>query len=92
VYFLRGAGGDTVGALEVNADVRESMLQVADENQLRVAFGEESQLLESSLLLRGLFGGEGRFNLTGLFLIATLAAAVGEFVIASSGGQARKAG
>ncbi len=92
VYFLRGAGGDTVGALEVNADVRESMLQVADDNQLRVAFGEESQLLESSLLLRGLFGGEGRLNLTGLFLIATLAAAVGEFVIASSGGQARKAG
>lgn len=92
VYFLRGAAGDTVGALEVNADVRESQLRVADENQLRVAFGEESQILESSPLLRGLFGGEGRLRLTGLFLIATLVAVVGEFVVASSGGRTRTAG
>jgi hypothetical protein len=89
VYFLRSAAGDTVGALEVNADSRESRLQVADENQLRAAFGEESQILGSSQLYRGLFGGAGRMNLTGLFLVATVVAALGEFVVASSGSQTR---
>jgi hypothetical protein len=91
VYFLRGAGGDTVGALEVNADVRESRLQVSDEGQLRAAFGENVQVLESTLLLRRLFGGEGRINLAGLFLVLAFVAAASEFWVASSGGKTRTA-
>ena len=92
IHFLRGAGGDTIGALEVNADVRESRLTVADREQLRAAFGEESRVLDSASLFGGLFGGEGQINLTGVFLVAALMAAVGEFVVASSGGQTRTAG
>lgn len=65
---------------------------MADEAQVRAAFGDDAQVLESSRLLSGLFGGEGRLNLTGLFLILACVAAVGEFLVASSGGQARTTG
>ena len=37
VYFLRGGAGDTVGALEVNHDRRESRLDPADRSAVRAA-------------------------------------------------------
>ena len=89
VYFLRGASGDTVGALEVNVDPRESRLQAADEGQVRASFGEESQILDSSALYRELFHGTGRVDMAGLCLVAAVLAVLGEFVVASSGGQTR---
>jgi hypothetical protein len=92
VYFLCSAAGDTVGALEVNADHRESRLQTADQSQIRGAFGGNAQLLESPVLFRELFRGPGRTSLAGLFLLATLVAVLGEFLVASSGGQTRSAG
>jgi hypothetical protein len=91
VYFLRDASGDTVGALEVNADVRESQLQVASDNQLRTAFGDDSHILDSDELRSSLFGGIGIVNLAGLCLLIALAAAVGEFLVASGGGRTRTA-
>ena len=90
VYFLRSASGDTVGALEVNGDPRESRLRVADRSQVRASFGEESRIVESSALGRELFRGVGRMGLTGFFLVATLLAVLAEFFVASSGGQTRK--
>ena len=90
VYFLRSASGDTVGALEVNGDPRESRLQVADQSQVRASFGENSRIIESSDFGRELFRGAGRMSLTGFFLVAALLAVVAEFVVASSGGQSRK--
>jgi hypothetical protein len=89
VYFLRSASGDTVGALEVNGDPRESRLQVADEYQVRASFGEDSRIVESSAFGRELFRGAGRMNLTGFFLFATLLAVMAEFFVASLGGQTR---
>ena len=92
VYFLRSSSGDTVGALEVNTDPKESLLRVADENQLWIAFGRDAQILESTALVGGLFGSVGQRSLTGLFLFLTMIAALGEFLVASAGGQSRKAG
>ncbi len=91
VYFLHSASSDTVGALEVFSDVRESQLQVADENQVRTVFGDDARVLESDQLLSSLFSGEGRINVASLFLMLALAAAVGEFLVASSGGRKRTA-
>ena len=39
VYFLKAAAGDTVGALAVNHDARESRLAPADPRAVRAAFG-----------------------------------------------------
>ena len=89
VYFLRGVSGDTVGALEVNNDPRESQLRMADQDELRASFGQESRLLESAFLYRDLFGGVGRMDLTGIFLVLTVLAVLGEFIVASSGGHTR---
>ena len=89
VYFLRSASGDTVGALEVNGDPRESRLQAADQAQVRASFGNESRIVEASAFGRELFRGAGRMSLTGFFLVVALLAVLGEFVVASSGGQAR---
>ena len=89
VYFLTSAAGDTVGALEVNSDPRESRLQVADERMVRASFGEDSRILESSALYRELFRGAGRTNLAGLFLALAVLAVLGEFVVAGSGGHTR---
>ena len=89
VYFLRSASGDTVGALEVNGDPRESRLRAADPSQVRASFGDESRIVEASVFGRELFRGAGRTSLTGFFLVVALLAVLGEFVVASSGGQAR---
>jgi hypothetical protein len=87
VYFLRGVGGDTVGALEVNHDPRESQLTPVDRRVLRAAVGPDAELVSDRALDRELFGGARRADLSGPLLLAALAAAVLEFVVSSFGAR-----
>jgi hypothetical protein len=88
VYFLRAASGDTVGALEVNHDPRESQLDEADQPLLRATLGPGVQLLDARGLHRELFGGARRGDLTGPFLLVALLAACAEFFVSSVGARA----
>jgi hypothetical protein len=92
VYFLRGATGDTVGALAVNHDPRESNLAEADQRALRAALGPEVQLLNQRGLEGELFGGAGRADLSGIFLLAALLAAAAELAVASLGARRERSG
>jgi hypothetical protein len=92
VYFLRGAGGDTVGALAVNHDSRESNLVEADGRVLRAALGPDVARLSRSGLDRELFGGAGRADLSGGFLLAALLAAAAELAVASVGAKRERGG
>ncbi len=83
VYFLRGAAGDTVGALEVNHDARESRLEEADRRLVLAALGPEVQFLDGNGLDRELFGGAGRAELSKALLWAALALAGLELGFAS---------
>ncbi|HLB36153.1 MAG TPA: BatA domain-containing protein [Gemmatimonadales bacterium] len=87
VYFLRGAGRDTVGALEVNHDPRESRLAPADAQVLRAAVGPGATLVSDPALDRELFGGARRADLSGALLLAALLVAVLEFVVSSVGAK-----
>lgn len=89
VYFMSDDSDDTVGALEVNVDPRESRLQIARESQVRASLGEESRVLETTQLYRSMFAGAGRMDLTSLLLGAAIVAALTEFLVASSAGKAR---
>ncbi len=89
VYFLRGAGGDTVGALEVNHDRRESRLARGSEARLRDALGTEVRVAGTRALARELFRGTRRAELTSLLLAAALLAALGELAVASLGAGKR---
>ena len=87
VYFLRGTAGDTVGALELNFDARESRLEPADQRLLRSHIGPDARVLDLRALLRELFRGAARADLTGLLLTAALLAALAEFAVSSSGAR-----
>jgi hypothetical protein len=87
VYFLRAVGGDTVGALEVNHDPRESQLAPADRRVLRAAVGPGADLVSDRGLDRELFGGAKRADLSGALLLAALVAAGLEFVVSSVGAR-----
>jgi hypothetical protein len=88
VYFLRSAAGDTVGALAVNHDPRESSLPEADGRVLRAALGGQARLLGTRALDRELFGGARRADLTGTLLLAALLAMALELALASVGARA----
>jgi hypothetical protein len=83
VYFLRGVAGDTVGALEVNHDARESRLEEADGRLVRAALGPEVRFLDRKGLDRELFGGAARAELSAALLWAALALAGLELGLAS---------
>jgi hypothetical protein len=89
VYFLLGAAGDTVGALEVNPDVRESQLAPADRAALRAAFGQDVRVLDAVALADTAFGGSRRADLSTLLLALAAAAAIAELTVASLGGRRR---
>jgi hypothetical protein len=89
VYFLRGAAGDTIGALEVNHDRRESRLHPADPSAVRAALGSAVQVLDDGAMARELFHGARRADLTGMLLVAALAAALVEMGLASGAAAAR---
>ncbi len=84
VYFMRGAGGDTVGALELNYDVRESQLGTADDVLLRSRLAEDVRVLSPTDLANELFAAVRRAALTGWLLALALACLVIEFAVASS--------
>jgi len=84
VYFMRGAGGDTVGALELNYDVRESQLGTADDVLLRSRLAEDVRVLSPTDLANELFAAARRADLTGWLLALALACLVIEFAVASS--------
>ncbi|HEX9580998.1 MAG TPA: BatA domain-containing protein [Gemmatimonadales bacterium] len=90
VYFLRSASGDTVGALQVNHDPRESRLARADIRAVRASFGPLARVVGLRALERDVFGGAGRADLSGLTLGLALAVAVTELAVASGGGGARR--
>ena len=90
VYFLRDAAGDTVGALELNPDVRESMLEPADDRTLRTHLGQGTRITSRQDLSRLMFVDDKRADLTWLFLWAALLTAVAEFALANSGRSGRQ--
>jgi hypothetical protein len=85
VYFFESAGGDTVGALEVNVDQRESRLEPATARSVRQALGERARLLGEAALDRELFGGARRTELTAALLVLALLVALAELALASAG-------
>jgi hypothetical protein len=89
VYFLLGEWGDTVGALEVNHDPRESRLTSATSAQVRAAFGSQAEILTQGAFEREVFGGARRANLAGVLLVVALLAALAELGIASFLGARR---
>lgn len=91
VYYLESESGDTIGALEVNYDPRESELDQADERFLRGRFGPETRLLSGRSLGRQLFRATSRADLTGLLIAAAILAAIAEFIVASAGSRRESA-
>jgi hypothetical protein len=89
VYFMLGEQGDTIGALEVNHDPRESSLAPATTADVRSAFGQQAAILSDEAFDRELFAGARRADLTGLMLVAALLAALVELLIASFLGASR---
>lgn len=86
-YFLRGAAGDTVGALVVNHDPRESVLQRATPGEARAAFGDALTLPGVDDVARAALKGERRADLAGPLLGLALVLAVVELGLASTGGR-----
>jgi hypothetical protein len=85
VYFLQGTAGDTVGALEVNHDPRESQLTPASQRVLRAALGGDAERLSGRAFERALFRGTRRADLTGVLIAAAIIAALTELAIGSAG-------
>lgn len=83
VYFAVDAAGDTLGAMEVNHDPRESQLVSATRAELRAAVGNQADLVSWSELLGEIFVGAGRADLSTLFLLLALGSGLGELALAS---------
>lgn len=92
VYFLRGESGDTVGALQVNHDPRESRLEPLDARLARGILGSQARLVGGRALDRDLFGGARRTELTAAFLFLALGLAGAELLAASLGTGRRRSG
>lgn len=90
VYFLEGSAADTIGALEVNHDPRETVLQQAEPRTVITTLGGDVQVLSARGLDRELFRGARRADLTGALLILAVAVALLEFGLSSAGGAARR--
>jgi hypothetical protein len=90
VYFLEGVDGDTIGAIEVNHDPRETDLQQAPSRIVESTLGGDVQLLSTEGLDRELFRGARRADLAGALLILALLVAVAEFGLSSAGGATRR--
>ncbi len=91
VYFYIGTAGDTLGALQVNHDPRESRLEPVDARIVRATLGSRARLVGDQALNRELFGGAARADLTVWFLLLALAVAVAELIVASWGTRRREA-
>lgn len=90
VFFLEGAAGDTVGALEVNFDPRETQLVRANPGSVRAALGQSTEVLGDAAFERALFRGTRRADLTGIMIAAAVLAALVEMAVASTGSGRRE--
>ena len=87
VYFMSAATGDTIGALEVNHDPRESMLEPTDRRSLQATFGPGADLVAEDELEEELFRGAKRADLSTLLVAAAVLTALAELAVASAGGH-----
>jgi hypothetical protein len=87
VYFLLGASGDTVGAVELNVDTRESQLEPAGQRLLDNVVGTDVALHPSNALARAVFRGTQQADLTTALLISSLMLLAAEFAVASAGSR-----
>jgi hypothetical protein len=85
VYFVAGGAGDTVGALTVRPDPRESDLRTAPPEATRASLGGARLVRDESGLVRAAFSGRRAELTTSLLVVALLLAAV-ELALASAGG------
>ena len=89
VYFLLDAVGDTVGALEVNHDARESRLEPASRDVVRAVVGEQAVVRTPDAFFREAFGGARQADLSGVLLLAAIFAALAELTLATAGSRSR---
>lgn len=85
VYFMIGDQGDTLGAVTVTHDPRESQLDQATLPMLTASFGA-GVVAPTSDLQGVLFNGGGRVDLTTLLIALALVTALVELWVATSGG------
>lgn len=88
-YFVTGATGDTIGALLVNVDGRESDLRVADEGAARGELGGDVRFGDAAAVVAGAFAAR-RAELTSGLLWLAVALAVAELALATFGGAVRR--
>lgn len=81
LYYL-AAGSDTLGALTVNLDPRESILARASEETIRAAW-PGARLTDPSGAAGSAFVGAGRADMRGPLLWLALACGLGELLLAS---------
>jgi hypothetical protein len=86
-YFVANAAGDTVGALLVNVDPRESDLAVASPALIRDRLSGASVIDDPDALVRAAFA-ERRAEITTVLLVLALVLAVAELLLATLGGHA----
>lgn len=84
-YFVTDAAGDTVGALVVRPDPRESDLRTAAPRVTRATLGDARLVADVPALVRAAFAGR-RAELTTLLLVVALALAAVELALGSMGG------
>jgi hypothetical protein len=85
VYYFVAASGDTVHALEVNHDTRESRPARATAAQVRAAFGRGATIHGAGALERELFGGARRAELSGLVIVAAVVLLAVEMAVGTWG-------
>ena len=88
VYFVAGPAGDTVGALVVNLDPRESDLRVASREAIDAAFGSSTAFSDAAHVGDHAYAAR-RAELTTPLLVITLVLAALELGVASLGGARR---
>ncbi|HEX9633695.1 MAG TPA: BatA domain-containing protein [Gemmatimonadales bacterium] len=90
VYFVSDGAGDTVGALTVRPDPRESDLRMAPPAATRGSLGRARLFADEAAVVRAAFSGR-RTELTTALLVAALLLAVAELALASAGGARARA-
>ncbi len=89
VYFMTGDQGDTLGAVTVTHDPRESRLEQASLSMLAASFGADI-VAPTSDLGPVLFNGGGRIDLTTVLIALALVTALVELWVATGRGAGGK--
>jgi hypothetical protein len=88
VYFLAGGAADTVGALEVNPDSRESALEPATAAAVRGALGPAAEVRDR--MAGRVFAAGRRAEVSTVFLLLGLVLAISELALSTAGGLRRR--